>query len=83
MDEAIPLARQAIALDPNEPVARMNLGVMLAQRGQLEEAARELATAGRLARDPRAYMNAVPTMAKAGRLDHARTYFQAALDLAP
>ena len=48
VDEAIPLARQAIALDPNEPVARMNLGVMLAQRGQLEEAARELATAGRL-----------------------------------
>jgi Flp pilus assembly protein TadD len=61
----------------------MNLGIMLAQRGQLEEAARELATAGELARDPRAYMNAGAMMAQAGRLEEARKYFQAALSLAP
>jgi Flp pilus assembly protein TadD len=83
VDEAMPLARQAIELDPREPVARMNLGIMLAQRGQPEAAARELATAGELARDPRAYVNAGALMAQAGRLDQARHYFQAALDLAP
>ena len=83
VEDAMPIARQAIELDPREPVAHMNLGIMLAQRGQLEDAARELATAGQLARDPRAYMNAGAMMARAGRLDVARTYFQAALNLAP
>jgi protein O-mannosyl-transferase len=77
------LAGQAIELDPREPVAHMNLGVMLADRGQLEEAARELATAGELARDPRAYLNAGAMMARIGRLDEARRYVEAALSVAP
>jgi Tfp pilus assembly protein PilF len=78
------LLRQALALDPFCGPAHNNLGVLLLNRGTLNEAAIEFESARKLMPshpDPR--LNLAITFERAGRIDDAMKTYRAALEVAP
>lgn len=78
------LLRQALALDPFCGPAHNNLGVLLLNRGTLNEAAIQFESARKLMPshpDPR--LNLAITFERAGRIDDALKAYRAALEVAP
>jgi tetratricopeptide (TPR) repeat protein len=82
--EAIPFFTAAVALRPDSPGARLNLGHALAKSGQLEEAVSAYREAIRLKPDyAMAYHNLALAMETQGRLDYAVAYLRQAVKLKP
>lgn len=82
--EAIHSLRQAVALDHSYEAAMTALGLLLAETGELEEAALQFAEAARLApgkADPHKYLGMVER--RRGALDEAAAHLTTALTLAP
>jgi tetratricopeptide (TPR) repeat protein len=83
-EEAIPLLRQAVLLDPANAAARHELGSSLLDRGQLAEAADHLATAVRL--DPNRAMSHYHlglALSRQGKAKEAIASHRAAVAIAP
>jgi tetratricopeptide (TPR) repeat protein/serine/threonine protein kinase len=83
-DEAIRFYTAAVALRPDSPGARLNLGVALGHKGRFEEAAAAARKAIELKPDyAEAYNNLGLVLAARGRLDEAIAACRQALELKP
>jgi serine/threonine protein kinase/Flp pilus assembly protein TadD len=81
-DEAIRFYTVAVALRPQSPGARMNLGVALKKKGRLDEAIAEYQEAIRLKKDfPPAHNNLGVALAEKGRLVEAIAEYREAIRL--
>lgn len=83
-DLAEPVYRQVLASHPNHPEALHYLGLLLFQRGQVQEALGPMLRAVALApATPHFHSNLVPVLRAAGRLEQALEHARRAVELAP
>jgi Flp pilus assembly protein TadD/predicted Ser/Thr protein kinase len=84
LDEAIRFLTAAVALRPDSPGARFNLGVALANKGRLDEAIAAYRKATDLKPDyAQAYRNLGVALARRGRSDEAITAYRKVAELMP
>jgi Tfp pilus assembly protein PilF len=84
VDELIDRCRKALELDPNLTTARLWLGIALGQKGELDEAARQLAeVARRTPGDANAHAEYGNVLVKMHRYNEARPELEAALKIKP
>ena len=86
-DEAMPHFRAAAALDPTDPMSRLNLAAYAQRQGHPQEAVDQYAKVLTMTRDPRLRATALSDMGYAlrdlGDSEHAKASFRAAVNLRP
>ncbi len=86
MDEAVTEYREAIRLNPKDPIVRMNLGTILTNQGKLEKAIAELREVLTLAAFDGVYMVHTKlgnALSKQGKLEAAINEYREAIRLKP
>jgi tetratricopeptide (TPR) repeat protein len=87
IEDAIPHFRNAVEIDPRDPVAHLNIGAYEQQQGQLENALGEYQKVLSLTSDKRLRSNALGNSGSAHRRmgdpAHAKENYEEALQLAP
>ncbi len=82
--EAEAAYRYALRLDPAHAAAHNNLGILLAMRGETDEAARQFEDVLRLdPNDATAHFNLGALLAKQGKFDDAIPHFERAIAIQP
>jgi tetratricopeptide (TPR) repeat protein len=83
-NEAIQTFREAVTSNPQDGLARKNLGAALAQSGRLEEASDHLkAAVVLLPSDPEAWLNLAMHLEQSGEPAEAQTAYRQVMTLAP
>jgi arylsulfatase A-like enzyme/Flp pilus assembly protein TadD len=83
LERALACFEEAVALDPDSPLAHLNLAILLARLGRLGEAEPHLEAAGALREDPSARNRLAVAYASAGQEERAEAILRALISEHP